>query len=77
MILEAQLSGKLDIKKMPRIISDFAKLQASSVQRERMKKDMAEKAVKAADAVERIAKKGGLSDKAAEDIRKKILGITA
>jgi hypothetical protein len=75
MILEAQLKDDLDIKKLPRIISDFARLQKSVVDRERLKRDFADKAKKAANAVERIAKKGGLSDKAAEQIRKKILGI--
>jgi hypothetical protein len=76
MILEAQMSGKLDIKKLPRIISDFAKLQASSVLRERLKKEFAEKIKNTADAVSKVARQKGLSEEAAEDIRRKILGIT-
>lgn len=77
MILEAQLTDELDIKKIPRIIGDFARLQKSVVDRERLKRDFADRAAKAARAVDRIAKKGGLSDAAAEQIRKKILGIAS
>jgi hypothetical protein len=76
MILEAQMSGKLDIKKLPRIISDFAKLQASVVSRERLKKELTEKVKETADAVSRVARAKGLSDETAEEIRRKILGIT-
>ncbi len=76
MILEAQLSGKLDIQKLPRIISDFAKLQSSTVSRERLKREIAEKVAKTADDVARAVKKGGLSDETAEEIRKKIMGIS-
>ncbi|WP_028320387.1 phage protein Gp27 family protein [Desulfatiglans anilini] len=76
MILEAQMSGELDIKELPRIVSDFAKLQSSVVSRERLKKDFAEKVQKtAADVVESVRGKG-LSEEAAEEIRKKILGIS-
>jgi len=46
MIIEAQLAGDLDITELPRIISDFAKLQTASVNRERLKKDLAEQARK-------------------------------
>ena len=78
MILEAQLDGSLDIKALPRIISDFAKLQSSTVSRERLKKEFAEKARKVADDVVESVKAKGLSDESAEEIRNKILyGITA
>ena len=76
MILEAQLSGKLDIKKLPRIISDFAKLQTSTVSRERLKRDIAERVAQTADDVAKTIKKSGLSDETAEEIRKKIMGIS-
>jgi hypothetical protein len=75
MIIEAQLSGELDIKELPRIVSDFAKLQASSIMRERLKKDFRDKAKAVAEDVVKVAKQGGLSGKTAEEIRKKILGI--
>lgn len=56
MILEAQMDGSLDITKLPRIISDFARLQASTVLRERLKKEFRNKAEKAvADAEKRAA----------------------
>ena len=78
MILEAQMDGSLDIKTLPRIISDFAKLQTSTVNRERLKKEFAEKARKVADDVVKTVKAKGLSDESAEDIRHKILyGIAA
>jgi hypothetical protein len=75
MIIEAQLSGELDIKELPRIISDFAKLQGSVVLRERLKHDFSERVTRAADDVVKIAKSKGLTDAAAKEIRDKILGI--
>ncbi len=74
-IIKGLLDGTIDVTTMPRMISDFAKLQTSSVVRERIKKEFAEKAEKTADQVENIVKKGGLSDKAAASVRKKILGM--
>lgn len=75
MILEAQISGDLDIKELPRIISDFAKLQASNVMRERYKREIKAKVEKTAADVEKTAKKGGLTPETAAEIRKKILGL--
>lgn len=75
MILELQLEGKFDLKKNSRILADFAKLQAASIMRERMKQDFAKKATVAANDVVKIVKKGGLSEDKAEEIRKRILGI--
>lgn len=74
-VLDALMDETLDVKALPRIISDFAKLQASTVLRERLKGEIAEKVKTTASAVEKIAKKGGLSDEAANEIRAKILGI--
>ena len=75
MILEAQFKGEFDPIKLPRLVSDFAKLQASSVLRERMKMEFKQKVTKAADEVVKVAKAGGLTPEKAEEIRKKILGI--
>lgn len=75
-IIELQLKDDLDIKDLPRIISDFAKLQASTVMRERLKKEFVKKVEKTADTVAKAVKSKGLSDEAAEDIKKKILGIS-
>lgn len=74
-IIEAQLTGKFDVLALPRLVSDFAKLQASSVVRERLKMEIKTKVQKAADEVVKVAKSGGLSKEKAEEIRKKILGI--
>jgi len=74
-ILELQLEGKFDLKKNSRILADFAKLQAASIMRERMKQDFAKKTAAAAEDVVKIVKKSGLSEQKAEEIRNKILGI--
>ena len=74
-ILEGIMSGSLDIEKMPRIISDFAKLQSSSIQRERLKSDYAKKVQKAADSVVDEVQKLGLTEAGVERIKRKILGI--
>ena len=74
-IFEGVMSGSLDIQKMPRIISDFAKLQSSSIQRERLKSEYAKKAEKAAESVVDEVQKLGLSEAGVERIRRKILGI--
>lgn len=75
MVLEAQLDGNLDLKKLPRILSDFAKLQASSVAREKFKREIQEKVRGVAEDVAETAKKSGLTAAAADEIRRKILGI--
>ena len=75
MIIEAQLSGELDIKALPRIISDFAKLQSSSAMRERMKMEVRDKANAVAEEVVKVAKTSGLTEEKAALIKKKILGI--
>jgi len=74
-ILEAQLDGKFDVVKLPRLIADFAKLQASTVLRERMKMEFKQKVTKTADEVAKVARSGGLSEEKAAEIRRKILGI--
>ena len=43
MVIEAQLADKIDIIEIPRLISDFAKLQSSSAQRERVKATLQKK----------------------------------
>ena len=77
MILELLHDGKMDLKKAPKIIGEFARLQASTVLRERVKNEYAKKVQKAGDEVEKLVKAGGLTDSKAAEIRKKILGIAA
>lgn len=74
-ILEALLSGDLDVLEVPRLVSDFAKLQGSTVLRERLKADFHKRVERTANEVAKVAKTGGLSEEKAEEIRKRILGI--
>ena len=74
-IVEAQLLEDFDILENPRLIGDFAKLQSSTVARERFKRELKEKVEKTAESVVKTARQGGLSDEKAEEIRRKILGI--
>jgi len=74
-IIELQMADDIDLKDIPRILSDFAKLQSASIMRERLKGDYAKKAEKAADDVVKVMKKEGLSAEKAAEIRKKILGV--
>jgi hypothetical protein len=77
MLLELLHDGKLKLAKSPKIIGEFARLQASTVLRERVKNEYAKKAAKTADAVVSSLKKSGLTDESAAVIRKKILEIAA
>lgn len=52
-IIEGLMDGQINIKKLPRIISDFAKLQASTVLRERLKKEIAKKAQQAVESIKK------------------------
>ncbi|MGD9504554.1 MAG: phage protein Gp27 family protein [Syntrophobacteraceae bacterium] len=76
MILEALVAGDLDLKKQGRLIGDFAKLQSSTVQRERLKSELRKKAQAAAEEVAEVARKGGLSEDAIRQIEEQVLGIT-
>jgi len=68
-------------KQVGSIALAISKLQSSSATRERVKidvrKDMAAIAKKTAGEVGKMAKKGGLSKEAVNEIKNKILGITA
>lgn len=75
MIIESQLEGKIDLDILPKLLSDFARLQSSNVQRERLRREFRARVEKAAEEVGQKTRKGGLSDEAAEEIRRKILGI--
>jgi hypothetical protein len=74
-IVEAQLLEGFDILENPRLMSDFAKLQSSTVARERFKQDFKEKVERTADSVEKTARQGGLSEEKIEIIKKQILKI--
>ncbi len=67
--------GSFDVLNHAKLIEAFAKLQRSSTQREQWHTEVRSKVIKTADAVATLAKKSGLSDNAAAQIRAKILGI--
>lgn len=64
-----------NVLKQAKLIDAFAKLQRSSTQREQWSAEMKKKVDKTADAVAKVARKGGLSDNTVNDIKAKILGI--
>lgn len=74
-VMAAVMGKEFDIMEVPRLLSDVAKLQASSVSREKFKDEMARRAAAAADRVAKKARRGGLSPEAVAEIRKEILGI--
>ncbi len=74
-ILESLLSGEVDLSSMPRLLSDFVRLQSSNVQREKLRREFRTRTEKAAQEAARCEGGGGLSDRTAEEIRRKILGI--
>ncbi|HNR13092.1 MAG TPA: DUF3486 family protein [Thermodesulfobacteriota bacterium] len=74
MIIEAQLSKELDIKELPRIISDFAKLQASTVLRERFKADFRKKFDKVMSDAEKESK-NMTKDELVSMIRERVYGL--
>ncbi|GAB4485975.1 MAG: DUF3486 family protein [Thermodesulfovibrionales bacterium] len=74
-IIEMLLDAGMEPGKLPKLAMAFSMLQSSSVSREKFKADIAKRVAKTAEAVTQIAKKGGLSEGAAAQIREKILGI--
>lgn len=71
MILETLLSEQLDPAAMTKLLSVFSRLQSSNVQRERLRREFKKRTEKTAE----DEHQGGLSDEAADEIRRKILGI--
>ncbi len=74
----AMQQESFDVLEHAKIIDAFAKLQRASTQREQYTAEISEKVKKTADAVVKIAKRHGVSDATAADIKNKILlGIKA
>ncbi len=72
-LLDMEVSPEdIDLPKLVRAIADMSR---ASVNQKKWQTEVREKAAAAAAGVEKIAKKGGLSDQAVADIRKQILGI--
>lgn len=74
-VAAALMKGDWDVMEVPRLLADVAKLQASNISREKLKREFADRAKTAAEKVERIAKTGGLTGPTIQAIRKEILGI--
>ncbi len=74
-VLELLMEGGVDLKAIPRILGDFARLQMSSVAREKWKSELRKKIAKTAEKVEKLTKSAGLTPATAARIRKEILGI--
>jgi hypothetical protein len=75
-IIEILLQQDVDTKKIPDLAIGLASIIKANVSREKFKTDLKKKITKTADDVTTIAKRSGLSDDAAAQIRAKILGIT-
>ncbi|MBI5058947.1 DUF3486 family protein [candidate division KSB1 bacterium] len=67
-------AARLALPKISRVVSDLAR---ASVSQNKHRQAVREKAQAAAEEAVTVAKKGGLSDEAAEQIRKSILGVAA
>ena len=74
-IIEMLLDAGMEPKSLPKLAMAFSMLQSSSVSREKLKSDLVRRVAKVSEDVTKIAKKSGLSDNAASQIREKILGI--
>jgi len=73
-VFEAVVDGSLDVAEAPKILGELAKLQRVAVEREKLKRDLADRAKSAAGEVEKIAEKAGLSDGARGEIRNVLMG---
>ena len=76
-VMAALIDGRADVTENSRLIADVAKLTSAHVQMAKWKGEIEKRARKAADGAAEIARKGGLSDEAAEQIRRKVLGVAA
>jgi hypothetical protein len=74
-VISLLLAEEMDVKDLSRMLGDFSRHQSSGVRREKLKADLAEKMGKTAEAVKKTKKPKGLSEHAAAEIRKKILGL--
>jgi hypothetical protein len=69
-----ELGGELDVC---RALDSLTRAQSSAVTREKWKQELAKRVAAAAQACERTARQGGLSDAAVQEIRARSLGVAA
>lgn len=74
-LIDIGIDKEKGAKQLPKLMLAFSALQSSSVSREKFKADIQRRVAKTAEDVTKIAKKNGLSDDTAAQIREKILGI--
>ena len=74
-IVEGLTTKKLALKNLPGMLGAFAKLQSSSVQRERLKADLSAKAKKAVENIEKKTRKKNMDPETKRIIREEIYGI--
>ena len=74
-VMAALVGGEADIMENVKLIGEVSKLQKAHVAMAKHKIDLENRAKTVAEEVDTIAKKGGLSDEVADQIRRKILGI--
>lgn len=72
-VLDGVMNKTIDVKDMPRILSDVAKLQSSAVGREKFKADFRAKADKAMEKIEKKA--SGITPETLNIIREEIYGL--
>lgn len=76
-VATALIKGEWDVMEMPRLLADVAKLQASSVLRERLKKDLEKRVKKTADDVTKTARHAGVSEETIKIIRRDVLRMAS
>lgn len=74
-VLTRLMNGEINITEAPRILSDVAKLQSSSIQRNRYLREIRERVEKVAETVEKKVTKAGVSKEIADMIKRDVLGI--
>lgn len=74
-VSQAILGGEWDLMEAPQLLSEVARLQNSNIQREKLKRDLADRAMAAATKADKIAEKAGLSTEGRDAIREQFMGI--
>jgi len=74
-VLELLISTELAPKERASLMKSVAILQSSSVQREKLKKELRSKVEEVAEEVTQTARRGGMSDELIREMEERVLGI--
>jgi len=74
-VLELLISTELTPKERASLMKSVAILQSSSVQREKLKKELRSKVEEVAEEVTQTARRGGMSDELIREMEERVLGI--